>query len=303
MYTGNGAVKRFLIPSGYDGSEVYLIVGSQYVRLTLGTNYEISGGYIVFSEAVPSGVRVSFECPSSIEYSRMRTNSFTVIYGDGTISHVDEDPAVMLEEARKLLADTKAYVTDVKGYTAKTLSYIYALGEGYTGELAGRLLGYSTRAEDAINEAAQSVSADLRHEWAATLAEVTSKSGTVTNALQTMQALKTEMQGIVSASATQTAREVKADILEQCSSVVDAYSEMVRLKDEIQILRDDAEYAAQSAARELQGVMTRKVNEELELLKSLRVKMETDYDLMNTRIMNRFKLLKGGRPCRTMKRC
>ncbi len=118
-----------------------------------------------------------------------------------------------------------------------------------------------------------------------------------------MEALKTEMQGIVSASATQTAREVKADILEQCSSVVDAYSEMVRLKDEIQILRDDAEYAAQSAARELQGVMTRKVNEELELLKSLRVKMETDYDMMNTRIMNRFKLLKGGRPCRTMRRC
>ncbi len=299
MYTGNGAAKKFLIPSGYNGETVYLVIGSQYVKMTAGENYEISGDYVVFSQVVPSGVMICFELPSGAEATKMKATSYIVIYGDGTIRQVDEDPAIMLEEARNTLEKAESYLDEVRDFAAATLQEIKATGDVVTAEFEGRLLGYTARAEDAIDEAAACVKTDLKEEFTAALEEVRTATQEVqavqaTRSIATLKAAAQE-DNEVSNAAEQAAEQAAEEIAEKCSEAIEAYSKMAELKDEMQELYDSAKYAAETVGREIQTAFTRKVNEEIEILKSLRLRMETDYDTIKTKIDTRLDLLKGGR--------
>ena len=64
MYTGNGVTRKFPLPAGYDGSEVYLIFPTgKSIKMREGEGYTVSEGAVYFSAAIPAGVVVSFTEP------------------------------------------------------------------------------------------------------------------------------------------------------------------------------------------------------------------------------------------------
>ena len=111
MYAGNGVTKRFKIPEGYDGSEVYLTFpGGKTIRMHECEGYEVSGDYVKFDAAIPAGIRISFE--ESADGEELNSKGYVVIYGDGSIKEVDEDPVKYLEETQRLLTEAEKQ----KGY-------------------------------------------------------------------------------------------------------------------------------------------------------------------------------------------
>ena len=150
-------------------------------------------------------------------------------------------------------------------------------------------MGYSTRAEEAISEAVASVKSELRHEWEATLTEISAQAGKVREGLQIMKLLKDEMREI----SRETAQATKNELVSLCVEIPESVKEIQALKAEVEDFYKDAKYAAESAGREVLMTMNTKSNENIEMWRSLRLKMESDYETLNTKINNRLELLRG----------
>ena len=289
MYAGNGVTKKFPIPDGKDGSAVFLkLPTGKTIRMTQGEGYTVQDGAVYFFAAIPVGVEVVFDEPEE-SATLTNTSSYVVIYGDGTIREVDEDPVLYLERTQKLLAEVKAIDTETRQYAENTLTQLMRLGETLTSEFDGRLLGYSTRAEDAISEAVAGVRSDLRHEWEATLTEISTQAGKIREGVQIMELLKDEMREI----SRETAQATKNELVNLCVEIPESVKEIQALKAEIEGIYQDAKYAAESAGREVLMTMNAKSNENTEMWRSLRLKMESDYETLNTKINNRLELLRG----------
>ena len=290
MYMGNGTAKKFLIPSGYDGSIVVLTLPSgKKIKMLAGDGgYKIENGAVIFSAAIPAGVIVSFDEPEESETLK-NSSAYVVIYGDGTIKEVDEDPTLYLEQTQKLLTEAKALDNDVRQYAENTLTTLMRIGEKLTSDFEGRLFGYSTRAENAISEAAASVREDLRHEWERTLTEISSEAGTIREGIQIMEELKAEMRAIT----TDAAETTKEEIINRCSEIFEKITEVRELKAQTEEACKDAKYAAESAGREALLTMNTKAGEIIEMWRSLRLKMEADYEMLNTKINNRLEMLRS----------
>lgn len=289
MYTGNGITKKFIIPAGYDGSVVVLkLPTGKNIVMKNGEGYTIENGAVVFSAAIPSGVIVSFDDPEESATIKS-TNAYVVIYGDGTIKEVDEDPSVILVQTQKLLLEATALNAEVRAYSENTLTQLMRIGETLTKDFEGRLFGYQTRAEEAIKEAAATVSADLRHEWERTLMEIHSDTSAIHEGIQIMEQLKTEMRAMTIDAAENT----KTEIYSKCDGLLEKVSEVHALKSKIEEIYEKAKYASESAGREVLSSMNVKANEIIEMWRSLRLKLESDHELLNAKINNRLEMLRS----------
>ena len=180
MYIGNGITKKFLIPQGYDGSVVVLSTdGGKGIRMAEGEAYEIQNGYVVFYSAVPIGIKISFDEADATEIMKKTSGAYVVIYADGTMKEVDEDPTLLLEEARKILADTKQTLKETEQVTSDAQKYMTSMLSSSGADLDGRLDGYSQIAQKAVDEAIITAKRELTESWSATLERLTVDTSTV----------------------------------------------------------------------------------------------------------------------------
>lgn len=289
MYIGNGTTKKFPIPIGYDGSVVVLRLPSgKSIKMTEGEGYEIRQGSVVFNAAVPSGVVVSFDEPEATE-TLGNANSYVIIYGDGSMREVTEDPAIYLETVQKLLTEAREQMQEVREYASATITRLLELRQEVVNEFDGKLYDYGNRAEDAITDAVSHVRQNIRNEWNATLDEISGETVKIRDGLHAMEEMRREVRDIVSLSA----ERIKEELSEQCADVLVGLTEMRELRADVQGIYKDAKYAAETAGREAQAQLNVKVNEELEVLRSLRLRLEEDYEMLNTKITNRLELLRS----------
>ena len=288
MYTGNGATKKFLIPSESDGSEVYLTFPTgRSIKILEGEGYMISGGYAEFSAAVPAGVIVSFSEPEG--YEPPVRNGYVVIYNDGRIVEVDDDPTEFLLRTQEILSEAKNHYADVRSYAEEAVTQLMSLKVKIADEFEGVLYDYSQRGQVVLTETADLLKGTIRAELEGALLKIAQDAQAVEAGLQILELTKKEIEGIAKSAAEEAKREVLSDGYE----ILEAYEDVKRLKNDYEYYLNEARGAAQKAGLEVQAAMNHKAEEELEMLRSLRLKLETDSENLNARISNAIEVLRG----------
>ena len=289
MYTGNGVTRKFLLPSGVDGSEVYLIFPTgQSIKMKRDQGYTVSEGAVYFSGAVPAGVEVSFTEPEGYGEQTI-TKGYVVIYNDGRIVQEDFDPAEYLLESQKILSEAKKHHEEVTQYAEEAILRVMTLKEEL-GQDVERLLYTSTvKTQNLLEETASRLKEEISAGLDEALTSIRKEAETVEAGLQIMEQLKEETSSISEASASAT----KASIEEKCNAVLSAYGAMQKLKSDCEYYCEEARSAARKAGLETQAAMSVKAEEELEMLKSLRLKLESDSETMNKRIDNALEMLRS----------
>ena len=290
MYTGNGVTKKFPIPAGYDGSEVYLIFPTgKSIKMVKDEGYTVSDGTVYFSAAIPAGVIVSFDEPEG--YGETPTGSgYVVIYNDGHIVEVADDPAEYLAQSQKVLTEAKKHYAEVKEYAAASIVKLSTLGDKLKDEVEGILYESSQRGKEQITELVELLKGQIRTELENALLEIERKAQTVEADLQVMELLKQEAQ----TTATIAAEKASAEVWSECAEAVKACEAIEQVKQDCKYYAEEAKGAAQKAGLEVQAAMTTKANEELEMLRSLRLRLESDRDTLNARIDSAIEVLRSG---------
>ena len=289
MYTGNGVTKKFPIPAGYDGSKVYLIFPTgKSIKMVKDEGYTVSEGAVYFSAAIPAGVVVSFDEPEGFGEPSTGTG-YVVIYNDGHIVEVDDDPAEYLAQSQKVLTEAKKHYAEVKEYAEATLINLVKVGDTLKDEVEGILYESSQRGKGQIMDLAELLKSEIRTELGNALLSIQKEAQTVEAGLQVMELLKVEAQ-----SAAKTAAEkTSAEVWSECAEAVKACEAIEQVKQDCKYYAEEAKGAAQKAGLEVQAAMTTKANEELEMLRSLRLRLESDRETLNARIDNAIEVLRS----------
>jgi len=289
MYTGNGVARKFPLPVGYDGSVVYLIFPTgKSIKMVKDEGYTVSEGAVYFSAAIPAGVVISFEEPENVSTASDALN-YVVIYKDGRIVEVSEDPAEYLAQTQNVLTEAKKHYEEVKEYASQAIKDMMTLTGTLADKFEGLLYDYTTRGKEVITENANLLKSEIRAELDGALLRIQTGAQTVEAGIQIMELLKKEAEGVSHTSAEATRQE----ILSNCYEAVEAHDEITKIKADCGYYAEEAKSAAQKAYLDTQAALNMKINEELEMLKSLRLKLESDSESMNARLNSAWEILRG----------
>ena len=290
MYIGNGVTKKFPLPEGYDGSVVVLkMQNGKSVRMTEGEGYIIKDNSVNFYAPVPAGIEISFDVPDENELMKKNTSNYVVIYSDGSMREVDEDPTLILTEAQNILREAKNEADEIKEAVSNAKEYMTSMLNSSGADLDGRLDGYSVKVEEMINDAAHATKQTILNEWLSTLDRLNAESKSIREDLSELQKIKKEIQNSVDT----TAENFKNEILSQCEEVFTKYEEIKKIRPELEIYSLELKGELKQIMLETSDEMRIKINEEVEFLRNLRTKMEEDFNTLNTKINNRWEMLRS----------
>ncbi|MBQ7192912.1 MAG: hypothetical protein IJR98_00900 [Synergistaceae bacterium] len=290
MYTGNGVTKNFPIPEGYDGKVVILrMPGGKGIRMAEGESYEVKDGCVCFYAAVPAGIEILFDELSDAEMMSKNTGNYLVIYGNGTISEVDEDPLLILAEAKRLLGEAKQCKDEAEHSCTEAAGYVTGLTASLKAELKGLLDGYKMTVEEISAAAAAEAKSQITTDWADTLERIAAETKTAKENRYQVEKLLEEARQI----AVNTATSVRDEIALKCEQVLKGCETLDDLKTEInetgKLLKNELEKTYYDVREKINIT----ASEELEMLKSLRLKLEDDYSTLSAKINARWEFLRG----------
>ncbi|GHV57538.1 hypothetical protein FACS1894216_22080 [Synergistales bacterium] len=226
MYKGNGSTAAFPLPGGADGTEVWLLAGGAGTRLKQDDAYRITDGSVVFAYPPPGGTEITFKAP---EDGGGKAGGgmppLQVLYPDGTVREVGEDPYELLleakaerEEARKLLVKA----LDAAGRLEKTAAKQCL-------EIGGKLSAFSKKYTDEINEAEKEAAARVKAagEYEAKLFRQTARETRELSdsALREIQGAKDAIGKETRDAAENAARLAAKGVSDDCASAADAARE------------------------------------------------------------------------------
>ena len=290
MYTGNGVTRKFPLPEGYDGSAVYMIFPTgKSIKMLEGEGYTVSEGAVYFSAAIPAGVLVSFTEPENV-ISAGDTLRYVVIYKDGRIVEVSEDPTELLVQSQKMLTDAKAHYAEVTKYAQEAIDQVTKLKETLADDFERLLYEYTIKGKEQITENAVLLKSEIHTELEGALLKIQKETQTVETGLQIMETLKAEAKS----AAVNAASDTKNEVLGMCTDTLKVLDEIKQHKEECEYFYLEAKSAAQKAGLEAQAAMMQEVDKEMNMLRSLRLRLESDHDMLNARINSAIEVLRSG---------
>ncbi len=290
MYTGNGVTRKFPLPERYSGDAVYLIFPTgKSIKMLKDEWYTVSEGAVYFSAAIPAGVVVSFEEPENV-ISADDALRYVVIYKDGRIVEVSDDPTELLVQAMKALTDAKAHYAEVTAYAGEAIERVTGLKATLADEFEGLLYEYTQRGKELITENATLLKSEIQTALEGALLEIRKEAQTVEAGLQIMELVKKDAQD----AAHSAAQSVRQELADQIIEALDIHEKVVKVRADCEYYCLEAQAAAQKAGLEVQAAMLQKANEELEMLRSLRLKLEDDREMLNARINSAIEVLRSG---------
>jgi len=160
LYIGNGVTKEFPLPDGADGSVAFwLPPDGKAIRMKEGYSYTVRDGTtVVFSAPPPDGWRVVFEeesgtpgnwTPGTPSPGQAGLKAL-VIYPDGTVREICEDPFELLVKSQGERHEIKRLLLEARREREAACKQISAAAEEAKEALKSRLLNYDARAEAAI---------------------------------------------------------------------------------------------------------------------------------------------------------
>jgi hypothetical protein len=265
-YVGNGITREFPLPEGADGENVYLLLDGLIIPMNK-ESYAIQNGAAVFSIPPPNGSIVAFEPPAGNADAGAAPYCY-VIYPDGTMKKVSQDPYELLIEAKAERDEAKKLLRQAAETLEKTERVVHVESEIAKEKLTARLEKYSTLVEDSIKGVGDAAKTEVENSLDKKMIEFRNKHKSIQNIHARAEAILTEAREAATQAAALAAQEVE----EKCRRAIEAADEMRALKIELQTLRDEAGNAAASsganAAREA-GAYTQAVIEEIRSLKAI----------------------------------
>lgn len=290
MYTGNGVTKKFLLPSGYDGNTVLLKMPSgETVEMLQGESYIITDNAVCFLIPPPSGVEVCFEVDDTTKLINKNSGNYIIIYADGTIKQVNEDPSIILEEAKKLLTEAKKTNAEALDNLSGTKEYIKGLFNTSGADLDGRLDGYARSAKDIALSAAEEARKSVFADW-----EMLSKRLNIQeiDLIDVFKKIRLAMN-----KANEFQENIITKIKQQSEPIFQEAEEYLKdLKKimlDIQATADNSKIKINETLQTAINEMKATQSKEFELLKSLRLKLEKDYEQFNSQRLNYLNYLRG----------
>lgn len=289
MYTVNGVTKAHSPAAGKDGIVMFLISRTgKSIKMEKEEGYTVSDGAVYFCAAIPAGVEVSFTEPEGVSEPSDKL-SYVVIYKDGRIVEVTEDPAEYLAQSQKVFASAQAHYAEVSDYASQTITELMKLKSELADEFEALLYEYTQRSREQITENAEVLKVQIRTELEGAILRIQTESQTVESGLQIMELLKKEAH----AESKTAAEKTRAEILGKCDDTLKAYEQVKKLMSDCEYYSEEAKGAAQKAGLEVQAAMTQKAEEEIEMLRSLRLKLESDSENLNRRIDSAWEMLRS----------
>ena len=290
MYVGNGVTKKFPIPSGYDGSIVILKLPNGHgYKMELNEAYYIQDGNIIFYTAIPAGIEISFDINDATEIIKASTKNYVVIHSDGNIEEVSEDPILILEEARNLLKEVQNEAIYIRNLYNSSQNFIESKINTSNANLDSKVESFSAQIRNEIDSAKVEAKESLIDEWRASLQIIKNESSIVREDLESIQEIKREIQCI-----SDNAIADFDNIIQEKGQTIIEYTQGVdKIKPELELFSLEIKKDLRDEIFNISEDMRLKVNEELELLKNLRRKMENDYNILNNKINNRWEALRG----------
>lgn len=264
MYKGNGITKEFPLPAGADGSVVVWRTENGARRLMEAEAYVVRDWNVVFEVAPPAGVIVAFEAG---ELAGIRALGVcTVIYPDGRVALIAEDPHELLtaakaerDEARRLLKEARAEAENLE-------ILVHQQGELSKEKLSARLEKYGGLVEESIKGAAALARDEVKDYLDKLILEIRNKHKAVVAAHEEIEASVKDADRMASTAAGAAERLVH----DCCEDAMKACEEIKRIKSETLDLRNETVNAASNAAAGAAKGFEARAGLVLEEVKSLR---------------------------------
>ena len=274
MYTGNGVTTEFPLPDGVDGINVWLTPpNGKSIRMETGTAYTITGGAVRFIIPPPDGWTVSFIDLLGTETMK---DGYVVVYANGTMKIVQDDPAELLEQARATLDAAKTEREALKSFIDARGAEIKALANAAKAELESRLLNYGARAEEAIKAAAGAARLDAEKQVGSVIDELRAGQKNVIAAKNEVLTASEAVKNAARTAADEAAARTALSINDVCAEALEAWRRFQALKPELEALAETAKNAAAAAGFEVRRDMTVQCGVLLEEIRGIRGRLERD---------------------------
>lgn len=290
---------EFPLPPGADGHTVGLAPpGGAVIKLKEGEAYTVRDGTVYFFTPPPNGTTVTFEVPETAKRSAEAMRSIcTVLYPDGTMREVAQDPWELLEAAAREREEAKRERETLRELLTKEGAEVRAMAAEAKEALRSRLLGYDTKAESAIAAAVEATKEDTAAVVNKVLLEIRNKHKQVLSAGEDVRLCLERAEAAAENGATLAAQAASEEMERRCAETREAWERIRVLKSVLEDLADEAKGAASEAGRELTKAFTTRTEVILDELKGLRGRLENDIERERER-----QVREGGAELEEMKR-
>lgn len=288
MYIGNGVTKKFPLPLGYDGSCVILkLPNGKGLQATQGESYTIKNGAVVFITAVPAGIEVCFSESEVTGLISQDSAGYVVIYPDGIIHEVKEDPSLLLEEARKTLANTQKQLTELRAFVNDTKTYLSSIVSTTQSDLDGRLESYKRLANLSVSEMAMNVKKEITGDWLKTYDALEERRKSIMSDTEKLEKLKTDFKRLVEKASDEAVKNVNKYYLE----VKTIYETIKNYQPSLRSAVSEAQTQIQQTGYETKSEIRYLMTKEAEEIKNLRIKLEGTFSQLNAQLNTRWDIM------------
>lgn len=289
MYIGNGVTKKFPLPLGYDGSCVILkLPNGKGLQATQGESYTIKNGAVVFITAVPAGIEVCFSESEVTGLISQDSAGYVVIYPDGIIHEVKEDPSLLLEEARKTLINTQKQLTELRAFVNDTKTYLSSVVSTTQSDLNGRLESYKRLADLSVSEMAMKVKKEITDDWLKMYDALEERRKSIINDTEKLDKLKDDFKKLVMAASDKAVKEVQ----EYCLEVKAIYETIKNYKPSLQSAVSEAQNQVKQTGYETKTEIRYLMMKEAEEIKNLRIKLEATFSQLDAQLNTRWDIIR-----------
>lgn len=276
MYQGNGITTEFPLPPGADGHTVGLAPpGGTAIKLKENEAYTVRDGTVYFFAPPPAGTTITF---GAVSAERAGPGVCTVLYPDGTMREVTQDPWELLEAAAREREAARQEREALRTLLAKEGAEVRALAAEAKETLKSRLLNYDARAESAIAAAVEATKEDTAAAVNKALLEIRNKHKQVLSAEEDMRLAMERAEAAAENGAAMAVRAASEEMECRCAETREAWKRIRGLKPVLEELAGEAKAAASEAGRELTRAFTARTEVVLDELKSLRGRLENDVE-------------------------
>jgi hypothetical protein len=201
VYKGNGVITAFPIPAGADGRQVWISGEGFRTRASEGEAYEIADGSVIFASPPPAGTEISF---AETAAAASGGPVCTVIYPDGTVRNVYEDPMTLLAEAREERARSAKSLAEVRAECERAGLMARNYESIAKETLSARLDKYREAVDESVRHAAELARDEINDNIDRKILEIRKKHAEVRKLADEMEAMTAE-----------AAREAREEIREE----------------------------------------------------------------------------------------
>lgn len=283
MYQGNGITTEFPIPPGADGRTVGLAPpGGAAVKLKENEAYTVRDGTVYFFVPPPNGTTVTFEVSETAVRSAGTSEGTkgicTVLYPDGTMREVTQDPWELLEAAARERESARQEREALRALLAKEGAEVRALAAEAKETLKGRLLNYDARAEAAIAAAVEATKEGTATAVNKVLLEIRNKHKQVLSAEEDARLAMERAEAAAENGAVMAVRAASEEMECRCAETRETWDRIRSMRSELETLAANARNAATEAGCEVTRAFTAQTEVVLGDLRGLRGRLENDIE-------------------------